>query len=181
VHPVPRALVAFGLVGGYSLTAWLRFDRTAYATSVTALVVSLAIMGYGMWVQARLMQRERRASTRAARQRGKFAGDAPSTEELGALKEWNEAQQAASLADTVQKGPVANAISIFPAIYFWVATPLFLFLPASALHRGSGSVPPFVLALLLAVSTALAFALVSGFAGWWRARDRARGRSNGSW
>jgi len=170
-----RTLIALGLLGGYSLSAWLRFDRDARSSAIAVLGGSLALMGYGAWVQAGLLRAARRAnarSARAERDRGVTAGESSESEQLGALVEWNESMQEAGLAEAIREGPLVKAMGLLPVLYFWVCTPLLLLVPASAIPEVSMPVPRFVVALASAAAAALALALLLGFFGWTRAKAR---------
>ena len=174
-----RTLAALGLLGGYSLSAWLRFDRDARWSALAVLLGSLALMGYGAWVQAGLLRAARRASARGARaerDRGVTADESSESERIRALVEWNEAMQEAGLAEAIREGPLAKAIGLFPVLYFLVCTPLLLFVPASAIPEVSLPVPRFVVALASAATVALALALLLGFFGWTRAKARVKAR-----
>ena len=173
-------LQALGLLGGYSLSAWLRFDRDARSSAIAVLLGSLALMGYGAWVQAGVLRAARRASARSARaeqDRGATAGESPESERIRTLAEWNASMQSAGLQEAIREGPLLKAVGLFPVIYFWVCTPLLLFVPASAIPDVSLPVPRFVVALASAASASLALALLLGFFGWTRAKARVKARA----
>lgn len=170
----PRTLVAVGLLGGYSLAAWLRYDRDAHLTAVAVLIGSLGLMAYGAWVRARLLRAARRASVRTASDPSVPTRVLSEADRIRELVEWNETQQSVGLESTIREGPLVNGIRRLPVLYFWVCTLFVLFVPARLLPPSPLPVPRFIVALALAAASALVLALLLGFFGWRSAKKRAR-------